>query len=136
MTANIALSEAQFRTLVSGGKVEEQGANGRLAIRIILSDIGYERMRTAIADAENGVKTIELPAEDAPDKEEDAQARRDWRRQQAIEKAVSAADRIIMNATDGSVEELNYLTAMVANKWAQKACQPMVSAILKKDLGL
>lgn len=135
MTANIALSETQFRTLVSGGKIEEQGANGRLTICIILSDIGYDRMRTAIDDAAKGVKTMELPVEDALDNE-DAQARRDWRRQRAIEKAVSAADHILMDATDGSVEELNYLTAMVANKWAQKACQPMIQAVLKKDLGL
>ena len=36
-----------FRTLVKGGTVEDSGANGRLVVRIILSDIGFALMRLA-----------------------------------------------------------------------------------------
>lgn len=68
--------------------------------------------------------------------ENDKQAERDIRRQRAIESAVSSADRIILAASDGSCEETDYLTAMVAKKFMAKAYQPFISAILKKDLGL
>lgn len=52
MIANIALSAENFRTLVKGGTVEDAGANGRLGVRIILSDIGFALMRLAIEDAD------------------------------------------------------------------------------------
>ena len=60
MTANIALSEVQFRTLVAGGVVRDVAILGgpgyagtvKLEIKIILSDIGFDRMRKAIDDAE------------------------------------------------------------------------------------
>jgi hypothetical protein len=48
MIAHIALNEEQFRDLVAGKVVEEKVAQGRLIIRIILSDIGWERMRKAL----------------------------------------------------------------------------------------
>ncbi len=53
MIANIALNEQQFRDLVAGRVVEELGAEGRLKIKIILSDIGFSAMRNAIACAES-----------------------------------------------------------------------------------
>jgi hypothetical protein len=45
---------------------------------------------------------------------------RDIRRQRAIEKAVDAADRIILEASDGTVEETNLLTARVMLQFAGK----------------
>jgi|HubBroStandDraft_1064217.scaffolds.fasta_scaffold76362_3 hypothetical protein len=50
MIAHVALTEAQFRDLVAGKIVEETGANGRITIRIILSDIGWDAMQKAIDD--------------------------------------------------------------------------------------
>jgi hypothetical protein len=60
MTANIALTETQFRTLVGGGIAHNvailggPGYNGtvKLVVDIILSDIGFAAMRKAIDDAE------------------------------------------------------------------------------------
>jgi len=60
----------------------------------------------------------------------------EYRRQQIIEAAVSKADYILMENADGSVEELNYLTAKVAEKFMQKALNPFSAAMLKKDLGV
>jgi hypothetical protein len=53
MNARIALTEKQFRDLVAGKEVEELSSSG--TIKIILSDIGYTRMRRAIDDAEDGL---------------------------------------------------------------------------------
>jgi hypothetical protein len=55
--------------------------------------------------------------------------------QQAVEKAVSTADRIILDASDGSVEETNYLTGLVAQKFFEKACIiPNSHALLKRKM--
>jgi len=53
-----------------------------------------------------------------------------------VEKAVEAADRIILNGSNGNVEELNYLTAMVAKKLVEKALNPLFQEMLRRDLGL
>ena len=58
---------------------------------------------------------------------------RDYRRNEIIRKAIDAADRIILDGSDGSNEETNYLTAMVAQGFFHKAILPMQSAIQKKD---
>jgi len=54
MTAHIALDEKDFRTLVAGGVVTVTRSIGNFEsdIQIILSDIGFNRMHSAIADAE------------------------------------------------------------------------------------
>jgi hypothetical protein len=52
MTARIALNGEAFRKLVSGEVVRDTGANGRLVVEIILSDIGFAVMRAAIDEAE------------------------------------------------------------------------------------
>jgi hypothetical protein len=55
VTANIALNEEQFRTLVGGGIVREVAPLAPtvvLVVKIILSDIGFAAMRKAIDDAE------------------------------------------------------------------------------------
>jgi hypothetical protein len=59
MTANIALTEVQFRTLVAGGVARDStvlAGTVRLEIKIILSDIGFAAMRKAIDDAEATIK--------------------------------------------------------------------------------
>lgn len=60
--------------------------------------------------------------------------RKDCRRQRTINKAVEAANRIILDASDGSEEETNYLTARVAQKLVETALHPFSAAILKKDI--
>ncbi len=59
--------------------------------------------------------------------------KRDMRRNKIIEEAVGAGDNIIMEGSDGSVEETDYLTAMVAQKWVEKAVHPLRSQLLRKD---
>lgn len=59
---------------------------------------------------------------------------REYHRRQVIQKAVEAADRIILDGSDGSVEETNYLTSEVARKFMEKALLPHDSAMTHKDL--
>lgn len=56
------------------------------------------------------------------------------RREQIVREAVHVADRIIMEGSDGSVEETNLLTAQVAQKFIEKALQPFTTEMLKTDL--
>ncbi|MFZ2390523.1 MAG: hypothetical protein WAW15_01755 [Minisyncoccales bacterium] len=58
----------------------------------------------------------------------------DCLREKAVKEAVDAAHRIILDASDGSEEETNYLTAAVAEKLMQSALHPFSAAIMKKDL--
>ncbi|MFZ3058076.1 MAG: hypothetical protein WA092_03485 [Minisyncoccales bacterium] len=58
----------------------------------------------------------------------------DCLREKAVKEAVDAAHRIILDASDGSEEETNYLTAAVAEKLMQSALHPFFAAIMKKDL--
>jgi hypothetical protein len=59
--------------------------------------------------------------------------KREMRRQEIIDKAVQAADQIIMEGSDGSEEETNFLTAEVARNLMEKALHPVVRAMNKKD---
>lgn len=62
---------------------------------------------------------------------------REWReyeRQQIIQKAVGAADHIILDASDGSEEETNWLTAEVAREFNEKVYHIAQAALLRKDL--
>lgn len=59
---------------------------------------------------------------------------REYERHQIIQKAVEAADSIILDGSDGSVEETNYLTSEVARKFMEKALQPHFTAMMRKDL--
>lgn len=59
---------------------------------------------------------------------------RDYERQQIINKAIEAADRIIMDGSDGSCEETNFLTAEVAEKFMTRAFNPFGVDMMKKDL--
>lgn len=59
---------------------------------------------------------------------------REYERNQIIEKAVRAADHIILEGSDGSIEETNYLTSEVAKKFMDRALLPFNSNMLSKDL--
>lgn len=59
---------------------------------------------------------------------------RDAKRNKIIEDAVNAADRIILDGSDGSTEETDFLTAMVANKFTEKAVIPFHIALQRKDI--
>jgi len=59
---------------------------------------------------------------------------RDYRRQRIVENAVQAADKIILDRADGSVEEVDYLTGEVARKFVEKALYPFGRDILEKDM--
>ncbi len=60
--------------------------------------------------------------------------KRERERQEIFTRAVDAADRIIMDGSDGSNEETSFLTAMVAVKLMEKALLPFSRDMLKKDL--
>ena len=59
---------------------------------------------------------------------------REHERQQIIEQAVGAADRIILDGSDGSCEETNFLTARVAGKFVERALLPFSYTLSHKDL--
>ena len=59
---------------------------------------------------------------------------REYERQEIIRKAVEAADRIILDGSDGSEEETNFLTAKVAEKILERALHPFYRSMLSKDL--
>lgn len=61
---------------------------------------------------------------------------REYERQEIIKKALEAADRIILNGSDGSCEETNFLTVEVARKMMEKALHPFNRDMFRKDLGL
>ena len=56
------------------------------------------------------------------------------RRELLIQAAIDAADSILMGFTDGSIEELNYLTGELASKWEEKAAQARRSAMLGLEI--
>jgi hypothetical protein len=58
VTIHLSLNEEMFRTLVAGGIVEDKARVGRdgseveIVVKLILSDIGFYKMRRALDDAE------------------------------------------------------------------------------------
>lgn len=56
-----------------------------------------------------------------------------YRREQAVRKAVETADRIIMDASNSN-EETNYLTGRVAEEFLKKAIIPFSSELNKLAL--
>jgi hypothetical protein len=58
----------------------------------------------------------------------------DMRRQHIIQNAVEAADRIIMDGSNGDVEETDYLTGEVANQFVQKVTGRLQSILLRYDI--
>ena len=59
---------------------------------------------------------------------------REYERSLAIKRALEAADRIILDGSDGSCEETNFLTAKVAQGMMERALHPFNRDILRKDL--
>lgn len=55
----------------------------------------------------------------------DAQQAREHARQSVVEKAVAAADRHLLDSSDGSSEMTNRLTAEVARRLLHRAIQPL-----------
>lgn len=73
--------------------------------------------------------------EDTKDLEEDFPGQnREYFHQKTIEAAVSLADRVILEASDGSVEETDYLTSEVAFKFVEKVNMARRSALSRKQL--
>ena len=64
------------------------------------------------------------------------QQEREYHRQQVVENALSAADRIILDGSDGSNEETNFLTAQVAEKMMTRALLPFNRDMMRKDMGV
>jgi len=60
--------------------------------------------------------------------------RREREREEIIRKAVEAADSIILDGSDGSVEETNWLTAQVAGKFYEKIYITLQLELQCKDL--
>lgn len=59
---------------------------------------------------------------------------KEHRRNLIIQEAVKVADGIILDGSDGSMEETNYLTAEVAKKMMEKALFPFQGDISRKDI--
>lgn len=59
---------------------------------------------------------------------------REYERQEITKKALEAADRIILDGSDGSCEETNFLTAKVAQGMMERALYPFYQDMLRKDL--
>ena len=59
---------------------------------------------------------------------------REREREEIIKKAVEAADRIILDGSDGSEAETGYLTARVAEKMMERALHPFYRNMLSEDL--
>lgn len=63
-----------------------------------------------------------------------ARQEHEYLREQAVEQAVSAADKIILDASDGSIEETDYMTAEVAKKFVEKLEIAAMNKLNKKEL--
>lgn len=59
---------------------------------------------------------------------------RERERREIIKRALEAADRIVLDGSDGSCEETNFLTAKVAEEMMERALLPFTQGIMKKDL--
>jgi hypothetical protein len=56
-----------------------------------------------------------------------------YRRQRIIEDAVRAADRILMDGSNGSVEETDWLTTMFANKYSEKVLYAANARLMRAE---
>jgi hypothetical protein len=59
---------------------------------------------------------------------------REIMRREAIKDAVAAADKIILDFSDGSNEETDWLTGEVARAFVEKALNPFTSGLFKADM--
>lgn len=58
---------------------------------------------------------------------------REYERIEIVRKAVGAADRIILDGSDGSNEETDWLTAEVAHQFNEKVRGRVRSNLLRRD---
>lgn len=65
---------------------------------------------------------------------EDDLLAREAKRHRAVENAVTAGDRIIMEESDGSAEEIDLLTTEVAHRWAEKAVFAARARLHRKEI--
>lgn len=63
-------------------------------------------------------------------------ARRERRREQIINAAVSAADKLILDHSSGETEETDYLTVAVAERFMGKVFGRLQSELMRADMGL
>ena len=81
------------------------------------------------------LEALKTKIEEAKDIEEDYPGQiNEYRRQLIVEAAMEAADEMIMECSDGSVEETDYLTSVVAVKWAEKVRCAVTSKLLRSQL--
>jgi phosphoheptose isomerase len=59
---------------------------------------------------------------------------RERERNEIVKRAVEAADRIIMDGSDGSVEETDHLTSEVAQRFNEKVNQSVYAKLARKDM--
>lgn len=59
---------------------------------------------------------------------------REHERQEIIREAVNAADRIILDGSDGTVEETDWLTSEVAKRFVEKVGIRLTSKLVRKDM--
>jgi len=59
---------------------------------------------------------------------------REYERQEIVRKAVDAADRIILDGSDGSCEETDWLTFKVAEKFVEKVGIQLTGELMRKDM--
>ena len=78
------------------------------------------------------IAAIELKAAET---EEDYRGqRREFIRQEAVRLAVQLADEVILEASDGSCEETDYLTAKIMDEFTNKVLGRFQSLLLRADL--
>lgn len=56
------------------------------------------------------------------------------RRYKILERAVDLADGILVDYSDGEIEELDWLTARIAERFLEKVVHRFSSCLLRKDL--
>lgn len=59
---------------------------------------------------------------------------REHERRKIVDEAVSTADRIILDGSDGSVEETDWLTSEVAKRFVEKVNIAMSAKLARRDL--
>ena len=59
---------------------------------------------------------------------------REYEREEIVRKAIQAADRIILDGSDGSLEETDWLTSEVASAFNEKVHIRLSGILLRKDL--
>ncbi len=96
----------------------------KILLEILLHAMDYRASKEYIKPG--GRKTMSKTLEEREQRERE--------RQQIIDEAYTAADRIILNGSNGSEEETNYLTAEVAERMIKRALLLFSSGMLRKDL--